>query len=284
MIHRASPQDVIAYGSGRSLGRMRGASRNRAMQRGSSGGGGAATPTMYAVSGFDNANNRFYSSANDAQPFSTGTNPFSVAVLCRIAAVPTTGTQQIFGHSIASSSTDGWTLYSNPTTARLNFVVFDSGGGKVSPTRDWVSGDIGVVHAIVGTYSGSAIRMYFDRAQIGTSTAVGTLDTPVATLRTTIGAGDNNGTDTLAATDYQIIGCAYTDVAMSLAEVQAWCDACKLANEIAPLGVGTTDYLWRASDNQGLSSPWTDTRQGLALTRRGTGLSLTSFTPSWGWT
>lgn len=241
-------------------------------------------PTMYAVAGFDNSNNRFYSSANNDPPFSTGTNPFSVAVLCRITAVPTTGTQSLFCHSVASSATDGWTIYSNPTTARLNFVVFDSGGGKVSPTRDWVAGDIGKIHAIVGTYSGTAIRMYFDRALVGASTAVGTLDTPAATLRTAIGAADANGTDSLAASNYQIIGCAYTDVEMSLANVQAWCDATKAANEIEPLGVGTTDYLWRASDNQGLSSPWTDTRQGLALTRRGTGLTLTEIAgPTWGW-
>lgn len=240
-------------------------------------------PTMYAVAGFDNANNRFYSSANDAQPFATGTNPFSVAVLCRITAVPTSATQVIFSHGGSSGTTDGWALYSNPTTARLNFVVFDT-GGKVSPTRDWVAGDIGKIHAIVGTYSGTAIRMYFDRALVGASTAVGTLDTPANTLRTAIGSFDINGTDSFAGSNYEIIGTAYTDVAMSLAEVQAWCDACKAANEIEPLGVGTTDYLWRASDNQGLSSPWTDTQQGLALTRRGTGLTLTEIAgPTWGW-
>lgn len=252
--------------------------------RGSSG-GGAATPTMYAIAGWNNAGNEFYSGANDGPPNPTGTSPFSVAVLCRIAAVPTTGTQFVWCHGGSSGTTDGWAIYSNPTTARLNFVTFDS-GGKVSPTRDWVSGDIGKVHAIVGTYDGSAIRMYFDRAQVGTSTACGTRDTPASTVRTSIGAGDINGTDQFAATNYEIIGTAFTDVAMSLANVQAWCDATKAANEIAPLGVGTTDYLWRASDNQGLSSPWTDTRQGEALTRRGavSALNLVTITgPTWGW-
>lgn len=42
MIHRATPQDVIAYGSGRALGRSRHAWRNRSGQRGSSGVGASA--------------------------------------------------------------------------------------------------------------------------------------------------------------------------------------------------------------------------------------------------
>ena len=76
MIHRASPQDVIAYGSGRALGRQRGAARNRSMQRGSSGGGAAAAAPWTLEWDSDDAT--YSGSALTGWPVRTGTATVTV--------------------------------------------------------------------------------------------------------------------------------------------------------------------------------------------------------------
>lgn len=243
----------------------------------------APTPNAYVMSGFNNAGNEYYSGANNGAPL--GGTSMSVGMICRITGVPA-GTQSPWSHAGAiTGPTAGWVVWSSG--ASLRFSACQAAGTFVtSPTRNWVVGDVGSLHAIVGTYDGATVRMYFNKAQVGAGTAGTGYATPSATLRTAIGAGDNNGTDSFAATSYEIMGVFFTDAVMSLAEIQAWSDASKAANDVALPGVGSNPLRWRTSDVRALPATWDDTVVPVTLDRRGAVVSLAvtnlGASPTWG--
>jgi hypothetical protein len=232
---------------------------------------------VYGISGWTAAN--YYETASPGGIAGVDTG-FGVWGLIRVdSQAVASATRRIFNRS--SSSATGWFVRTGTTNATLVFGAASGAGvGTTAPAYTITAGDVGKVIGFVGVHDGSNLRLYVNRVEVGSGTAI-TGYTPQSTA-TRIGAR-NTGLE--PADNITILGCAGGHGVPSLAEVQALFDLMKSSCDVRSIS-GKTSSLWSAKrDFAGTTAPATlDDKSGSEdMSRVGSALTASSWVPSWGW-
>jgi hypothetical protein len=181
---------------------------------------------------------------------------FWAAVAARFDALSTTN-QFIASCYVANN---GWYLQYT-SSASIRFICQSAGTNTVSASIGIAAADIGQPLVIVVHYTGTAVRLYYKRAQVGADVAG----------NFTPSAGTTNlsaSTATWAFTDGTIFAFEGGLGNPSLAEVQGVYDAFDATGLLAPIA-GKTDHRWSFEDQATPPSTLADRIGSDALTRFG---------------
>ena len=191
---------------------------------------------------------------------------FYVAYLCKLTNIANSQ----YWSSCSAGSNSGWELRQNAAST-LAFIAYDgSGVAKTSPAFT-LTGLTGQVLAVMGVHDGSALKLYANRAQVGTSTAL--------TGYTAAGAAAQS-IARFAASGCDLYGMVGGLGVPSLANFQSWCDAVKSARGIVDMvGVGG-QHMWRAASTVANMS---DMIGSATFTKTGTPTVAPNYTPQWAW-
>ena len=220
-----------------------------------------AAPTAPRIGGFNATPTGYRSAVATIIPgVDTG---FGIAMMIRVNSVPS-GSQVIAG---SREALRGWTVYSSGANLLSNFsntaLAYVDGN-----STSIVAADVGRTILFVALYNGAnLIVTYRARAAVGVGIACTGYTPADAASRISVGLHYNA---TLPATSWDVIGlCAFTGVP-TLANIQAWDTASKLARRMTSMGgtgVAVTD-LWRAED-WSPGNDWTANVGGKVLVREG---------------
>lgn len=196
-----------------------------------------------------------------------GSATMAVGVVARPSAVP--ATQQVlaaYGNGTAAGNF-GWILY-HTAAASMRFAIFD-GGGTFRETAGYtvVAGDVGKEITFLGTYSGGALRLMKNDAQVGADvTGLTGYSTPNVALGPAIGGTFNGGNN---ATSWTIFGVAVSlGTAPTLAEGITWQTYVRGRRRITRLPQPGTTHLWNL--RPGAQATQQDRIAGVSLSRSGT--------------
>jgi hypothetical protein len=145
---------------------------------------------------------------------------------------------QILG--VQATGNTGFTLRSNGAT--LQGILGVSSTSVTAPTRNWVAGDNNKLHLICLTWDATNVYLYFDRAQVGTSTPLGGASYTVATGRSLCFMSNDAGTSN--NTDSVFLDASVRNSFLSLVDYQLLCDQTKSAGYITP-GAISLDQTWQ---------------------------------------
>jgi hypothetical protein len=239
---------------------------------------GFRAPPPLQIIAFDGfSTTQHWASVTNAEP--QGSAGMSIAMIVRYDALPTA--IEMFGaHGGNSGADGGWSIGVNAADVLRGIVVDAGGTARVTPAYTFVAGDLGKCHTLVMTHDGAAIRMYRNKVIVGTSTACVGYMVPISALKTSIGCAYNGASAINGATGVAIVGMAVSEgTVLDAAGVTAWHDACVEHADIDAFA--GTQYIWRASENIGIASPWTDGVAGIPLNRVGTAQTLVKEVPVW---
>ena len=236
--------------------------RNRS--RGARGGrGGVVQQRITGATSFDGSN--YFSTASGIAGVDTG---FWVAVLFMLNSTASSTTRYL-GRTTSASA--GWFLQTLTTHGSLRFLATAADTTqKIAPVYTVQASDYGKLMMAVGVHEGAAnvVKLYVNRAQVGTSTACTGYTAPTATNR--IGDTFSSG---------HIFGAAGGHGVPALADIQAYFDAVKSARQMVAMSGVTTGRVWRCDR----ASTLTDVVGGSA-TMTVTGALTTTRQPyAWGW-
>lgn len=221
------------------MGRRKGA---RTARRGRGSGGS----TITGIRGFANTN--YYSTVASGGENGVATG-FGVASLFTVLSQSARPEEQ----TIAAKNLR-WGMWANTAATGVYFFCFDNGGTpRFSPTYTITASDVGKQMLAVGVHDGSAVRLYVQRAQVGSGTAIAGLNASTANA-TAIGFG-GSGVNR-AATNLKIHGVASWRSVANLATVQAMFDAVKASRgSIASIGgLVTLTNAWEFNVGGGTSA------------------------------
>jgi hypothetical protein len=219
------------------------------VRRGRLSGGGTAAAIKNAVSfalgGWDTSTN--LATANPGGIAGSALAGVSVVVAFFLHAVP--ATVQVLATRVSGNT--GWTVRTNGSS----FQCISSNGAAqaIAPVRTLVAGDVGKFHVAALTHDLAAVFDFFDRVQVGTSSALA----GYAAAATRTAMGISSAGNTQPATDFSILGVAGRDSPLSLADYQTICDATKAAGQLS-LGGITMEHMWRAPQTPNVPSTLTD--------------------------
>lgn len=188
-----------------------------------------AEALIYALGGFDGATS-LGSAAGAAVPGSAATG-LGLIIFFRYDGMPSA--TERFVRTL--SGTSGYLI----SLSNTGVITAQTGNGTVAasaPTKTMVAGDIGKIHGLCLSHDLSNVFMYFDRVQLGVSTAQSGYN-PSLGDRMTVGSTAGGASPLTKA---QIVGIAGRNSPISLADFQTVCDATKAAGRLELGGVSMT--------------------------------------------
>lgn len=189
--------------------RLRSRSRGSSTQSASS----STLPGNIVINGFSTTS--YYATANGLGVRGDGAGFYVLMV-----AIPRSPSNAQFWSSCTNTSSTGWQLRQINATDVV-FRCFNGAGSVVaSPAYTLVPN---VITAIMGVHTGTALRLYANRAQVGTENAIVGYSVPAAGLEHNIGRAVSSVA--FAADWIYLIGGAGVP---SLANFQSWCDSFKV--------------------------------------------------------
>lgn len=220
--------------------------------------------TLY---GFDNmtATNYFTTTGGGGTPGDAA--GFFVAYWCRVFNVANTQ----FWATCANAAA-GWSIRQFAATT-LQFRCFNGVAASVTSPALTLTGLEDKVVAVMGLHTGTALRLYANRAQVGTETAIVGYTPPTGATGHAIGSQANSGCD--------FYGMVSGVGVPSLANFQSWCDLLKSGRRTVDMpGVGG-QHKWSAGPIMGNIA---DTIGSSTMLRQGTGHTLkVNIAPTWAW-
>lgn len=226
--------------------------RNRgAGGRGRGGGGGGRR--IYGISGWDVSTALATAVGAGVDGSAAGV---SLVLAFQLVSVPVVAQQLV--RRIGTNAGYDWAV----TAAGILRAQFGTGATfAIAPTRTFVAGDEGKIHVACMSSDALNAYMYFDRAQVGASTATAAFS-PAATGAMALGSTVAGATP---ATSFTILGVAGRDTHLSLADYQTICDASKAAGRFA-LGGITMLHSYASPQGGAMPSTLTDTIGGEGMT------------------
>lgn len=201
-------------------------SRNLVSDLGSDLAGG----NIAGLSGWDTST--ALSTANPGGIEGSAVTGVSVVIMWTCLTVPST-LQELAFHL---SGNTGWWYISNGVA--LQARCGNGAAQAIGPQRNIVAADVNRIHISALSCDTTAVYHYFDRAQIGTSTALAGFSP--ASFRTTMGSSNVGASP---AVDFAIFGICGRNSHLSLADYQTICDATKNNNSLS-LGGISMDHHW----------------------------------------
>lgn len=197
-----------------------------------SGSGAAVASGLVGGNGFDTTNLLGTAANGGIRGHAGG---YWVALMARID----TATNGGYLAAAFTGAATGWRLW-QPTATTIAFEpVNGSGAFVVSSQYTFVEGE---VNLFVGVHTGSQVRLYAERAQVGSDVAITGATPLLAGERMTLGVRNTGATGNHPG--LTIFGaCGGDNSVPSLAEIQALSDLCKSTGDIGSIP-GKTDRLW----------------------------------------
>lgn len=231
-------------------------------RRGGVRGGGGGPAPMVGIGNLNTSNYFGTAAGGGTAGVDTG---FFVAYLCRIITVANT---QFW--SYRSGGADGWQLRQMAATT-LQFRAWDgSAVSRVSPALT-LTGLEGKVVAVMGLHTGSALRLYANRAQVGTETTLTGYTLPSGSTAHAIAQQFASGCE--------FYGMVSGNGVPSLANFQSWCDAVKVARGVVDMVGVAGEHMWRPG-----AGNLSDLIGSSTMTKTGTGHTyVANRSPQWAW-
>lgn len=207
---------------------------------------------------------------------------FFAAALFRFVSTPASSARALCGRS--NNSNAGWYIYAGATHNQLYCRMFNGVGTSVnSPIYSVVAGDLDKVCGVVAVHDGSYVRLYVNRVEVGSGTAI--VGYTAHAQGTEIG-GQGNGAGAYNISSNsgpcQLFGVTGGAGIPSLANVQAWFDACKSNYTCSAMPSVGSEHRWLCTS---ATSPIADVGtvpEDASYTPSGMSV-VTLSNPTWGW-
>lgn len=233
-------------------------------------------PVAPRISGFNATPTGYRSAVATIIPgVNTG---FGVAMMIRVDSVPTVASY--LAACNPAGTLRGWGIYTPGAGSISSFFYNGAGTAVLGDVSSIVAGDVGRTMCVVFVFTGAANTIITYRRRAAVSAGLACTGYTPATAADRISMGQRSD-QTLPAAWASVVGlCAFTGVP-TLANIQAWDTASRLARAMTSMGgagVAVTD-LWRAGDWTP-STDWTANVGGKVLVREGSP-TLTTDTLIW---
>lgn len=213
--------------------------RPRSGGRGSRG-SGFARPAILGTTSYSAAN--YFSTATPGGVAGVASG-FWVAGLCTLTTISGSNNQFLASRLTTTPGNLGWYLRVATGTAFAFSAVSGAASFVVAPTYTLSGSDVGKTHMLVGVHDGTTARLYVARAEISTGTAI-TGYSPAPSSPQLLG----ERVSTSQPFSQGIIhGAAGGHAVPTLAQVQAYFDAVKLAKRMVAMPSVQTDHIWNTT-------------------------------------
>lgn len=235
-----------------------------------------STTLVYAHQGYAASN--FYEAADSEGIYGSDT-AFWLGVL--FTAPPTSGSNETV--TIAGlAGSRGWRIRFTSAGNLIGTAINGTPTAVNTPASADLSGTSTVHGAVLVLGTDNILRLYLDRAELGSGTAFVGYTLPSATDRHRIGLS-TTGTQAYSG---RILGvCGADGVAPTSANVNLWYDNCRTNTDIAVMPGTTTDQLWSVKrEAAAVETEWVDS-QGTTenMDKSGTLITDSRFVPEWAW-